>query len=184
MHNTFLRLRYVLSELRTYMTNHLINRLPSHIVRIFWYRRVLGFSIGPRVAVLLGCRFDSSKKLTVGQGAVINEKCRIDTRGHVYIGANASLSSEVVVLTASHRPNSDGFEGYTADTRIEDHSWIGTRAILMPGVTIGRGAIVAAGAVVTKNVAPLEIVAGIPARRIGVRRSSLSYELDYQRFLH
>jgi acetyltransferase-like isoleucine patch superfamily enzyme len=54
---------------------------------------------------------------------------------------------------------------------IEDGAWIGQRAIILPGRRIGRGAVVAAGAVVTRDVAPLEIVAGNPARVIGSRET-------------
>jgi maltose O-acetyltransferase len=62
-----------------------------------------------------------------------------------------------------------------APVTIEDYVWIGHRAIIMPGVTLGRGAVVAAGAVVTKSVPPMSIVAGVPARVIGQRKSALSY---------
>ena len=60
---------------------------------------------------------------------------------------------------------------------IEDHVWIGTRATVLPGVRIGRGAVVAAGAVVTRDVAPLDIVAGVPARPVGRRSLDPAYRL-------
>ena len=49
--------------------------------------------------------------------------------------------------------------------------WIGSRAMILPGVTVGRGAVVAAGSIVTKNVAPMTVVAGVPAKRVAVRES-------------
>jgi maltose O-acetyltransferase len=67
---------------------------------------------------------------------------------------------------------------------IEDHAWLGTRAMVLPGVTVGRGAVVAAGAVVTKDVPPYTIVGGVPARVIGQRTTDLRYQFDYFRLLH
>jgi maltose O-acetyltransferase len=63
---------------------------------------------------------------------------------------------------------------------IGDRVWIGLRALVLGGVTIGEGAIVAAGAVVTKDVAPYTIVAGVPAVSVGERTRGLRYELDYR----
>lgn len=65
---------------------------------------------------------------------------------------------------------------------MSDYVWIGARATIMPGVTIGRGAVIATGAVVTKDVPEMAIVAGIPARVIGQRRSALKYTLNYSPF--
>jgi maltose O-acetyltransferase len=64
---------------------------------------------------------------------------------------------------------------------LEDHVFIGTRAMILPGVTVARGAVVGAGSVVAKNVLPLTIVAGSPAREIGQRNPDLNYQLDYHR---
>jgi maltose O-acetyltransferase len=66
---------------------------------------------------------------------------------------------------------------------IGDHAWIGYRALVLPGVTIGEGGVVAAGAVVTKDVPPYAIVAGNPARVVGQRTRDLTYELDYRPWL-
>jgi maltose O-acetyltransferase len=65
--------------------------------------------------------------------------------------------------------------------RIEDYVFVGTRALILPGVTIGRGAFVGAGTVVTKDVAPFAIVAGCPAKQIGSRPANLQYEIRYDR---
>ena len=66
---------------------------------------------------------------------------------------------------------------------IGDRVWIAYRAVILPGVTIGEGAIVAAGAVVSRDVAPWTIVAGNPAREVGTRRRDLDYRLDYNPWL-
>jgi maltose O-acetyltransferase len=88
-----------------------------------------------------------------------------------------SISPQVAIVTVPqpaadvHPPASGG------PVRIDDHVWIGMRAMIMPGVTVGRGAIVAAGALVTEDVAPLDIVGGVPARTIGRRKIDPAYVL-------
>jgi maltose O-acetyltransferase len=88
-----------------------------------------------------------------------------------------SISPDVTVLTSQHLYDDPTFALVSRPVVIEDYVWIGTRAMVMPGVTIGRGAVVAAGAVVTKDVAPLEVVGGVPARPIGRRSLDPAYTL-------
>lgn len=144
----------------------------------------MGFELDPTSAILIGCSFDCAGGLFIGPNSVINEKCRLDTRGTISIGTNVSISSEVVVLTATHDPRASDFKGVTLPVAIMDYAWIGTRAIILPGVTIGRGAVVGAGAVVTKSVGPGDTVAGVPAKRIDSGREKLDYILNYKRLFH
>jgi maltose O-acetyltransferase len=117
----------------------------------------------------------------IGRNSRINRNCTLDARSPLAIGDNVSISPEVMILAGTHDVNDPRFApsevGPWAVT-IEDHVWIGSRAMIMPGVTVGRGAVVAAGAVVTKDVPPLTIVAGVPAKPIGMRDSGATvYEL-------
>jgi maltose O-acetyltransferase len=119
--------------------------------------------------------------LRIGRATVVNERCKFDVRGLLTIGDNVSISSDVMVLTADHDPAAPDFRYRERSVHIDDFVWIGTRATILPGVTIGRGAIIAAGAVVTRDVAPLDIVAGVPARPIGRRpATALAYDLDWR----
>ncbi|HEY9723192.1 MAG TPA: acyltransferase, partial [Oscillatoriaceae cyanobacterium] len=122
--------------------------------------------------------------VTIGPGSTIDQHVRLDGRGGLTIGASVSIAPEVCLLTADHDPQSPDFAGRTAPITIEDHVWLGTRATVLPGVRIGRGAIVAAGAVVTRDVAPHTIVGGVPAKPIGQRSEQLDYRFDYFRPLH
>jgi maltose O-acetyltransferase len=85
----------------------------------------------------------------------------------------------VAILTAQHRIDSPDFALVTKPVVIGDNVWIGMRATILPGTTIGRGAVVAAGAVVTGSIPPLTVVAGVPARPIGGRAAdAAAYVLD------
>jgi maltose O-acetyltransferase len=86
-----------------------------------------------------------------------------------------NLSWDVSLWTLEHDPQSPTFETRGAPIRIGDYAWIGSGAIILPGVTVGRGAVVAAGSIVTRDVPAFTIVAGNPARSIATRNQDLSY---------
>jgi maltose O-acetyltransferase len=173
-------------RLLAYLTNHIVAHLPSYRLRHAWYRRVLGLSLAPGSGVHMGCfvwfngpgqvRRDGS---TIGARTRINRDCCLDVRGPLLIGHDVSVSPEVMILTGQHDHNRPGFAFETRPVVIEDHVWIGSRAVILPGASIGRGAVVAAGAVVSGRVAPMAVVAGAPARPVRTRpRQALDYALD------
>jgi acetyltransferase-like isoleucine patch superfamily enzyme len=165
-----------------FLCNSLVAHLPSHAARRWFYRAIMRFDIGKRAFIFMGAQFDSRGHFKLGDHSTINERCRLDNRGGLEIGSNVSISAHVCILTADHDPQSPSFAGRERPVRIADYVFIGTRALILPGVTIGRGGVVAAGAVVTKNVAERSIVAGSPAKEIGTRSADLAYEIDYCRF--
>jgi acetyltransferase-like isoleucine patch superfamily enzyme len=173
--------RSKLSELRLYLCNEWVASIPSYRFRKFFYQKVMGFEVGNQSSIFMHCSFDSTKNLVIGNFSTINAKCRFDTRGKIIVGDRVSISQEVVILTADHDVNSPDFAGREREVTIEDYVWIGTRAMILPGVTIGKGALVAAGSVVTRDVAPYSVVAGIPAKVIKVRPTDLNYPTFYQR---
>ncbi len=170
-----------------YVTNHLVAHLPSYRLRHAWYRRVVGLTLAPSSGVHMGCflwfngpgqvRRDES---CIGARTRINRDCCLDMRGPLLIGHDVSVSPEVMILTGQHRHDRPGFGFETRPVVIEDHVWIGSRAIILPGTSLGRGSVVAAGAVVSGRVAPMTVVAGIPARPVRTRpEEALDYVLDY-----
>ncbi|MGG6265130.1 acyltransferase [Leptolyngbya sp. AN03gr2] len=179
--NLELWVKRIFVEGSLYLTNHLINRIPSHRFRLFCYRRLLNFGIGQGSFIFMGTWFDARNGFTMADHSVINQNCRIDTRGGITIGKNVSISAEVCILTADHDLQCANFSGQERSVMIEDYVFIGTRAMILPGVTLGKGCAVAAGAIVTRNVPPFTIVAGCPAKPIGVRPSSLNYTIHYDR---
>lgn len=129
----------------------------------------------------MDCRFDCAGNFSLGNNSVINGNCRIDPRGGVQIGSNVSVSDEVIILTADHDIQSKDFDGRKKEVVIEDYVWIGTRAMVLPGVRIGKGAVIAAGSVITKDVEPFCVVGGVPGKVLKWRTDNLTYNLDYKR---
>jgi acetyltransferase-like isoleucine patch superfamily enzyme len=171
----------VLSEFRLYICNHVISNIPSHIIRLWYYKKIMNFKIGLGSTILMKTIVDCSKGVAIGKDSIVNARCRLDNRGTITIGDNVSISSDVIILTADHDMNSPSFIGRTKPVVIEDYVWVGTRAIIMPGITIGKGAVVAAGSLLTKNVKPYQVLAGVPAKCIKERNQDLSYSASYKR---
>lgn len=170
-----------LSEFKLYLCNNWVCKFPSHTVRNWFYRSMMRFAIAKTSAIHMRCVFDSVDGLYMDDHSVVNANCRLDTRGTIRIGKNVSISEEVIILTADHDLNSPYFAGRTKKVVIEDYAWIGTRSMILPGVHIGKGAVVAAGAVVTKDVKPYTVVGGVPAKEIQQRTENLTYTVTYRR---
>jgi acetyltransferase-like isoleucine patch superfamily enzyme len=107
---------------------------------------------------------ESGAVLEIGDRTYLNRRTEIVARGRILIGADCAIAWDVVIIDSDEHWR-EGVE-MVQPVRIGDHVWIGARAIVLKGVTIGDGAIVAAGAVVTRDVPPHAIVAGNPARVI------------------
>lgn len=178
-----MKLKTFISELRLYLANRWVSAVPSHTFRLWYYRKLMGFQIGKYTNIFMDCVFDSGKGLKIGDNTVINAKCRIDTRGGVRIGNSVSISQEVIIITTDHDMNSLVFAGRRGEVVIEDYAWIGTRSLIQPGVRIGKGAVVAAGAVVTKDVSDFTVVGGVPAAYMAQRNDQVEYKLEYRRLL-
>jgi acetyltransferase-like isoleucine patch superfamily enzyme len=138
--------------------------------------RASGASIGDR------CFFSDIKLvsgslplLRVGEESFIG-RVEISVHADVKIGNRVCLNDGAKILTATHDIRDPEWKSVSSPITIEDYSWIATNAILLPGVTIGRGAVVGAGAVVTKDVPAGAVAVGNPARLIlDQRPESLAY---------
>lgn len=115
-------------------------------------------------------------RISIGKGTVINKKCLLDGRMGVVIGDNVDIAQGVSIWTEQHDYNSPTYASIGGTVVINDYVWIASNATVLPGVEIGRGAVVATCAVVTKDVPPMAIVAGVPAKVIGYRKEVLSYK--------
>lgn len=157
--------------------------IPLHSVRLLLYRHVLGIKIGAHTSVHRGCRFYRPPGICIGQHTVINRGVLLDGRMGLEIGNDVSISEGTAVFTLEHDINDPAFAEQGAAVCIEEKVFVGARAIILPGVTLGEGSVVGAGAVVTRDVAPFTVVAGVPARPMGQRRQDLTYTFDYRKFL-
>ncbi|MGY1779786.1 acyltransferase [Geodermatophilus sp. SYSU D01036] len=129
--------------------------------------RSLGVHVDSTAIIFAGARFTEEAGVTIGARSFINRDCFIDASAPVAIGADVALGSGVSILTSVHDysdPRRRGGPRTLLPVSIHDGAWIGTRALILPGVTVGAGAVVAAGAVVTRDVPPNVLVAGVPAR--------------------
>jgi acetyltransferase-like isoleucine patch superfamily enzyme len=169
---------------RLYLANNIVGYLPFSILRIAVYRAMLGTKIGRGTNIFMRAWFDCPGGVEIGENTIVNQRCRLDGRGGLSIGNNVSIAADVIMITASHDMQSKDCKGITAAIIVHDYVFIGTRAMILPGVTLGKGSVVGAGAVVTKNVAPHDIVAGNPARVIGKRSHDLEYSASYSRLFH
>ncbi len=165
---------------RDYLCNHWFNRIPFRAVRMKAFR-AMGLHIGPHSTVLMTAEFNAISKITVGDHTIINQHVYLDGRGGLSIGDSVNISSHVLLVAGTHDVQ-DGahFRGEARPIFIEDYVWLGTRCTILCGVRVGKGAVVAAGAVVTQDVAPFTIVGGVPARKIGDRTADLSYKLNHR----
>lgn len=110
---------------------------------------------------------DFGKNITIGKNVFINSGCHFQDQGGISIGEGSMIGHNVVLATINHdlEPKNDRKNHY-APIKIGNHVWIGSNAAVLPGVSIGDWAVVAAGAVVTKNVLPYTVVGGVPAKVI------------------
>lgn len=171
--------KYIYLFFEKYVTNICIKCIPSWRLRRCWLK-LMGLKIGKYSNIDMNTYFLAPRYIKVGENSHINQGCFLDGRGHISIGNNVSISHYVKICTGGHKINSPFFEGEHDTICIGDYCWIGIGAIILKGVTIGEGSIIAAGSVVTKNVNPYEIVGGCPATVIGTREKGLLYHPLYK----
>lgn len=162
-----------------FLLSHYLMNFPSQTLR-HYILRFWGMKIGEGSLIYMGAEIREPHNITIGSTTTIGHNCTLDGRGGLTIGNNVNFSSEVMVWTMQHDPQCSKFGLEFAPVVIEDYAWVSCRAIVLPGTTIGKGAVVAAGAVVTKSVEPFTIVGGIPAKPIGKRNEHLEYCLGKQ----
>lgn len=151
--------------------------LPFHFLRIGILNLFFNSKISYRAGLYYGVEIRHPWKVHIGKSSVVGHHVTLDARKGLYIGVNVNISSEVMIWTLHHDYNDEKFRAIGNRVVIGDFAWICSRAIILPGVTIGKGAVVAAGAVVTKDVPEYAIVGGVPAKIIGKRSMDLKYDL-------
>ena len=162
-----------------YLFNEWLMFIPFHTIRFFFIKQLLK-KIGEQTNFLMGLEIRKGENITIGDNCVINKNVLLDGRGgKLKIGNNVDIAQETNIWTLEHDVHDDYHKDQGADVIIEDYVWISSRVTILPGVKIARGAVVAANSVVTKDVEAMTIVGGIPAKKIGARKSELKYKLNY-----
>lgn len=149
--------------------NTIINKIPSRHFRK-WIDELLGARYGKGSFTFRRTELYFPKGLYIGQNSTVGWFTLLDARGGLYIGNNVTIASYVKIIDGKHDINDPKFPASFGPIIIEDYVWICTGAIILQGVRIGKGAVVAAGAVVTKDVPEYVIVGGNPAKIIGERK--------------
>jgi maltose O-acetyltransferase len=142
-------------------------RVRALLLRCAGLRVGRGAMLAGMPAILAGPGLE--RLLTIGPGCWFNVGCTLDVHAELTIGAGVRLGQEVMILTESHDIGTSEMRAGHLDARavtIGDGAWIGARATILPGTTIGAGSVVAAGALVREDVPPDTLVAGVPARVI------------------
>lgn len=157
-----------------------IGFIPIHKLRKLLYSG-LGVKFEPGVVMHFKTEIRAPWNLSIGKRSIIGDNAILDARNYLTIGSNVQLSSNVSIYTMQHN-HRDPFFGVEFDrpmhVKIGDRAWIGSNVMILPGVNIGEGAVCCAGSVVTKNVEPYTIMAGVPAKKIGERTHDLCYEFS------
>lgn len=144
-------------------------------MRYFLLRHLLRYC-GSNVVVKSKAYVGDGSRISIGNNSQLGMNCRLN--GDIEIGDNVLMGPDVVIMATSHRydsidiPMIDQGEAQEKPVRIGSDVWIGTRVVILPGVTIGDKSIIGAGAVVAKNVSPGDIVVGNPGRVVKNRLTS------------
>ena len=176
---TRLRCRLALRHHSELLFNALGTHVPSRRVREWWLRS-LGAAIGENVAIFRGTTVLDPARLRIADNCAIGWRCVLDARGGLEIGTNVSIASDCQLITAKHDINDPGFPPVLAPIAVRDRVWIATGSMVLLGVTVDEGAVVAAGAIVTGDVDAYTVVGGSPARPIAKRSREQTYTINFR----
>lgn len=152
-----------------------VGQLPIRFMRMFIYRYAFKMNIGKKVIIHRGLEIRGGYRITIDDGTIIGDNVLLDGRGGLNIGKNVNFSSNASIYTRQHDVNNIDFNAEQALVSIEDRAWISSNTIVLPGVTIGEGTVLAAGGVAVKDLEPFSIYGGIPAKKIYNRNQNVNY---------
>jgi acetyltransferase-like isoleucine patch superfamily enzyme len=163
--------------------NSVISHVPSRLVRKA-FLKLLGVKFSfKKVSMYMGTEIRNPKGLVFKGYSSIGPRVLLDARKGIEIGDNVTIACEAMIWTLHHDKNDTEFSVAGAPVVIRNYVWICARAVILPGVEIGEGAVISAGAVVTKNVEPYTVVGGVPAVAIGHReKKQYRYRAMEKRF--
>lgn len=154
-----------------YITNVIvfINPLFPFYAPKRWLLRLFGASIGSGVVIKPRVNIKHPWRLCIGENSWIGEGAWIDNLADISIGNNVCISQNAYLLTGNHDYKSIAFTLFTRPIQIEDGAWIGARATVCPGTTVGRNAVLTVGSTLTGDAQHDNIYAGNPAQQVRTR---------------
>jgi len=153
----FVRVFNWILDLELMLLHWFSDHFPSHVFRQFLFR-LAGVKIGKGSTIHMGVRFFLPDGIKIGDDSIIGFGTFLDGRKQLTIGNHVDIASEVMIYNSEHNLESEKFDAIEEPVEIGDYVFIGPRAIILPGVKIGKGVVIAAGAVVTKDIPDFTIV--------------------------
>lgn len=159
------------------LINDVMFSVPLHVFRKMWLSVFVknGFknSYGRHV------RFHTPWRIELGNDIVVNHHVMLDGRKGIRIGNSVDIGEWTSIWSLQHLTSDMNHGVSGGKVVIDDHVWIAPRCIILPGVHVGKGSVVATGSIVTKNVPPFSLVAGVPAKVIKNLDNRCSYKNDF-----
>ncbi len=167
-----------LPAIKFYLANHFFMNIPSYRLRHCFLRTACKIVIGQGTSIHMGC-FITGSNIKIGNHTVINRGVYLDGRAGITIGNMVNISHQVLIQSLTHDPQCPNFNCKVEPVTIENYCWLGAKALILPGVTIGEGTVIGAGSVVSKDIPPYSIAVGNPARVVNKRNETLEYTPHY-----
>lgn len=157
-----------------------LGKIPSQRYRRFILKLVFKMDMEKNVIFYGWDTIRHPWNIHIGVGTIIGNDAYLDGRNGLFIGNNVNLSGRVSIHTEQHDVNDPWFRSLSSggSVTIGDRAWISSNTIILPGISVGKGAVLAAGAVATKDLEEYGVYAGIPAKKIAERKKNLQYEFD------
>ncbi|HEY0906547.1 MAG TPA: acyltransferase [Methylophilus sp.] len=156
--------------------NMLINKIPSHNLRIWWLR-LAGAKIGKGSSIWRNTEIIGIDNLVMGDDSTIAWHCQIDARAGLIIGDHVNIASYAKIIAGTHDLEAPEFWSISAPIHIEDYVWVATGALIGHGARLGKGCVITANTIVSKEIAPYKIIGGSGAKPMGERPHNLNYKV-------
>lgn len=178
------QIKQILGEGRLWLCNHFINKIPSHHIRLYFYRSIMKFDIGEKSYIHLGCRFNCKNLFKMGRGSVINQYCHLDNRGGIIIGDNVSIAPQSKLITADHDLYHLNCIGRSAEILIEDYCFVGYGATILAPSLMKNGSVIGANSLLKGVTEAYYLYVGNPCIKKKIRPQTLNYTMDYDRLFN
>jgi maltose O-acetyltransferase len=159
------------------IVNFVYNIIPWPLRNV--YLRLFGIKIPLSSSMHRNVKFFNIGNIECGKNTVINFGCYLDNRRKIIIGNNVGIAHNTKIYTLGHDIDDPEFKTKGKSVVLEDNVFVFSNVLVMPGVTIGEGAIVLPGSVVVRDIPSYEVWGGNPAKKIKARSKNIDYKINY-----